>query len=70
MEIEGDLEYVVKEILDSKIIRGKLKYFVDWEGYRQDERSWEPVEYVENAADKVAEFHHRYPNRPSPRDLP
>ena len=28
-EIEGELEYEVKEILDSKIVRGKLKYLVN-----------------------------------------
>lgn len=29
IEVEGDLEYEVKEILDSKIVRGKLKYYVE-----------------------------------------
>ena len=28
-EIEGELEYEVEEILDSKIVRGKLKYLVN-----------------------------------------
>jgi hypothetical protein len=70
LEVEGELEYEVKEILDSKIIRGRLRYLVDWVGYHPDERSWEPVEHVQHAVDAVAEFHRRYPNRPSPKDLP
>ena len=69
LEVEGDLEYEVKEILDSRIVRGKLKYLVDWVGYRPDERTWEPMEHVQHAADAVAEFHRHYPNRPSTMDL-
>jgi hypothetical protein len=69
-EVEGELEYEVKEILDSKIVRGKLKYLVDWVGYRPDERTWESVENVQHAVDVVTEFHQRYPNRPSSSDLP
>jgi Chromo (CHRromatin Organisation MOdifier) domain len=69
VEIAGDLEYEVKEILDSRIVRGKLKYLVDWDGYGPDERSWEPVDHVQNAADAVESFHQRYPNRPSLVDI-
>jgi hypothetical protein len=69
-EIDGELEYEVKEILDSKIVRGKLQYYIDWEGYTPEERTWEPAESVEHAADAVANFHRRYPNRPASHDLP
>ena len=33
VEVEGELEWEVKVILDSKVERGKLLYFVDWVGY-------------------------------------
>jgi hypothetical protein len=69
-EIDGELEYEVKEILDSKIVRGKLQYYIDWEGYTPEERTWEPAESVEYAADVVVDFHRRYPNRPAPHDIP
>ena len=68
-EIEGELEYEVKEIVDSKIVRGKLKYLVDWVGYRPKERTWESVEAVENAQEEVVAFHQAHPNRPSSDDL-
>ena len=29
---EGE-EYIVEEIMDSKLSRGKLKYLIKWEGY-------------------------------------
>jgi hypothetical protein len=70
MEVEGELEYEVKEVVDSKVVRGKLQYHVEWVGYGPEERTWEPVEHVGHAAEAIAEYHQRYPNRPSPRDLP
>jgi hypothetical protein len=68
--VENELEYVVDEVLDSKIDRGKLRYYIDWEGYPSEDRTWEPVSHLKNAKEAVAQFHVRYPNRPSPADLP
>ena len=36
-EIEGELEYEVEKILDLKIVRGKLKYLVNWVRYELKE---------------------------------
>jgi transposase InsO family protein len=69
VEVEGELEYEVQEIVDSRIVRGKLKYLVQWEGYSQDERTWEPAEHLQHAVNAVADFHLRHPNRPSSQDL-
>jgi hypothetical protein len=68
-EVEGDLEYEVERILDSKIERRKLKYLVDWVGYGPEERTWEPAEHLEHAADAMVAFHRAYLLRPSPQDL-
>ena len=65
VEVEGELEYEVAGILDSKIERGKLKYLLDWVNCGPEERTWEPVENVENAPDSVAAFHREHPLRPS-----
>ena len=59
-------EFEVKVVLDSKIVRKKLYYLVDWLGYTPNDRTWEPAENLDNASDLVAEFHHQYPNKPSP----
>jgi hypothetical protein len=64
------LEYEVKEILDSKIVHGKLRYYVDWVGYSPIDRTWEPAEHLCHAKEALAEFHARYPGRPSPNDIP
>jgi len=70
IELEDDVEWEVEEILDSRIRRGKIQYLVHWQGYGPHERTWEPLENLSNAAETVAEFHQRYPNRPAPKDLP
>ena len=57
-------EFVVSEILDSRIFRGKLQYLVQWEGYGPSDNSWEPAVNVQNSPDLVASFHTRYPNKP------
>jgi hypothetical protein len=59
-------EYEVEEILDSRLRRRKLQYLVKWVGYGPEDNSWEPAENVENAAEKVEEFHRRHPRRPRP----
>ena len=59
-------EFEVHEILNSKILRRKIWYFVDWVGYDISERSWQPVENLENAQSAISDFHLRYPDRPIP----
>jgi hypothetical protein len=38
IEIEGQEEFEVSKILDSRIIRRKLEYLVQWQGYDVNER--------------------------------
>jgi hypothetical protein len=69
VEVEGQQEYEVEEILDSKIVRNKLRYLVSWVGYAPNDRTWEPAEHLANSPEAVERYHARYPQRPSPRDL-
>ena len=66
VELAEGPEYQVEAILDSKIMRNKLYYLVDWQGYRPNDRTWELAENVINAPELVQEFHHHYPDKPSP----
>ena len=40
--IDGEEEWVVEDILDSKIINQKLQYLVKWKGFGVEHNSWEP----------------------------
>jgi hypothetical protein len=68
--IEGNDEWEVEKILDSRVHYRKLQYYVDWKGYTPTDRTWEPAEMLANAPEVVKEFHDQYPLRPSPKDLP
>ncbi|CAJ0950513.1 unnamed protein product [Ranitomeya imitator] len=61
--VEGELEYIVEKILDSRVSRRKLQYLVKWKGYGQEDNSWVFASDV-HAADLVCAFHMAHPGRP------
>jgi hypothetical protein len=62
--VEGEQEYEVEFIRDSKYKRRKLHYLVHWKGYRREDDTWEPLENVKNVPLLIAQFHKDHPNRP------
>jgi hypothetical protein len=64
IDIDGELEFEVEAVLDSRMVRGRLKYLVAWKGY--EEHTWEADTNLEHAPELVKEFHDRYPHRPRP----
>jgi transposase InsO family protein len=58
--IDGEEEWIVEEILDSKVINRKLRYLVKWEGFGVEHNSWEPWDDV-HAPELIAEFYRKYP---------
>ncbi|KAL9563874.1 hypothetical protein ACKAV7_011909 [Fusarium commune] len=71
IEAEGVEEWEVEDILDSRWDRRgrggrpRLKYMVKWAGYIDPTEV--PADYVDNAAEVVANFHRRYPDKPGPQ---
>lgn len=37
-------EYIVENIIDKRIVKGKVEYKIKWEGYDMTENTWEPEE--------------------------
>jgi len=62
--VDGEEEYLVDEILNSRMFRRKLQYLVRWEGYGVEHNTWEYAENVDNALEKVADFHAKNPAAP------
>ncbi|QRW25167.1 Retrotransposable element Tf2 protein [Rhizoctonia solani] len=62
---EGEEEYEVEKILDSKWKEyrkaRKLWYLVKWKGYDKGSNSWEPVDNVANAKEAKEDFHKEHP---------
>lgn len=44
---EEEPEYKVQAILEVKKVRGKPQYLIKWEGYEEDENSWEPEDNLD-----------------------
>jgi hypothetical protein len=62
--VEGEEEYEVDHIRDSKLFGRTLKYLVRWTGYGEGEDTWEPAKNLEHAQDKVLEFYSKNPGAP------
>src|ERR1700678_450493 len=58
--IDGEEEWIVEEILDSRMMNRKLRYLVKWEGFRVEHNSWEPWDNV-YAPELVIDLHQRHP---------
>jgi RNase H-like domain found in reverse transcriptase/Reverse transcriptase (RNA-dependent DNA polymerase)/Integrase zinc binding domain/Retroviral aspartyl protease/Chromo (CHRromatin Organisation MOdifier) domain len=58
MKIDGEDAWYVERILDKRTKNGKLQYLVKWEGYPDEENSWEPFANVKHATDAIAEYEH------------
>ena len=56
IEIASEKEYKVEEILDRQEKRGKTRYLVRWKEYTVEENTWEGLENLKNAMEKVKEF--------------
>jgi hypothetical protein len=66
LEVEdGETEYEVQEVLAVKLIRGKLKYRVQWKGWDPDP-DWYPASSLSNSPIILQAFYRAYPNRPGP----
>ena len=54
--INDEEEYEVEQILDKRTLRKKVQYLVKWIGYPLHDATWEPIENLTNAAEKVKDF--------------
>jgi len=58
--VDDEEEWVVEEILDSRMVNRKLRYLVKWEGFGVEHNSLEPWDNV-HVPNLVADFYQRHP---------
>ena len=56
IDIDGDEEWEVDEILAERTRNRKKQYYVRWAGFSEAHDSWEPEQNLENAQDAIKRF--------------
>jgi hypothetical protein len=59
--VDGEEEYKVEEILNTRFFRQRLQYLVKWQGYDNEDNEWVSVRDV-HAPEAVQAFYQRHPN--------
>jgi len=65
IQYDGQDEFEVEEIVDSRLRYRRLEYKVKWVGYPVPE--WEPADNLTHCQALINEFHSQYPTKPRPR---
>jgi len=61
--IDGEAEWEVEEILDSRWHRRRFQYLIKWKGYSHEHNSWESASEV-FVPELTVEFHRKHPGAP------
>ena len=69
--IDGETEFKISEILDSKsnkCRKCRLQYLVKWSGYEgtDEETSWIPASELKHTTESMVDFHLANPDKPGP----
>jgi hypothetical protein len=65
--VQGEEEYKVNSIIDSRVYRHQLQYLICWKGYGEGKNTWEPVKNLAHAKKAIAKFHKE--NSAAPRSI-
>jgi hypothetical protein len=65
IEVDGEAEWEVDDVLAVRKRYGKLQYRVKWLGY-DDDPDWYPASDLKYAPHKVRDFHAKNPTKPGP----
>jgi hypothetical protein len=55
--VQGEEEYEINSIIDSRVYRRQLQYLVCWKGYSEGENTWEPAKNLSHVKKAITKFH-------------
>jgi hypothetical protein len=58
--VEGEQEWEIEQILETRCHRNQLQFLVKWKGYSDAHNSWEPEKNL-NATESIKEYYQRNP---------
>jgi len=61
--VDGEPEWEVEEVLDSRWHRRRFQFLIKWKGFSREHNSWEVASNVK-APDLVAEYYRKHPAAP------
>lgn len=62
--VDGEKEFEVERIDQSKVDKGLLYYLVKWEGWPESDNTWQRPKDLGNAMESIRDFHKRFPAAP------
>jgi hypothetical protein len=62
--VQGEEEYKIDSIIDSRVYCRQLQYLICWKGYGEGKNTWEPAKNLAHAKKAIAKFHKENPAAP------